>query len=159
MRNVHPPPSGNQADFTILGENEDFIAVDKPAGMLVHPSKPGGPPTLWDGVCGLLGYELNTGGSVSIINRLDRETSGVVVVAKHAAAARCAGIAMESREVGKFYEAIVFGHPPWEEVEVDAPIARMGEFGDSPVYCGAPLHGPHASNPRSPCPHWFSGCG
>jgi 23S rRNA pseudouridine1911/1915/1917 synthase len=78
----------NQAEFQILDETEDFLAVDKPAGLLVHPTKPGGPRTLWDGLCELLGYELATGGRVSLVNRLDRETSGVLLVAKHAQAAR-----------------------------------------------------------------------
>ena len=140
MHDLHPGPPVNQADFTILGENADFLAVNKPAGMLVHPTRPGGPPTLWDGVCGLLGYELKTGGSVSIVNRLDRETSGVVVVAKHAGAARCAGIAMERREVEKHYEAVVFGHPPWDKIDLDAPVARVGEFGPSPVHLLRGVH-------------------
>ncbi|MFM8365241.1 MAG: hypothetical protein ACKOAS_08850, partial [Verrucomicrobiota bacterium] len=40
----------DQAEFGILGETADLLAVDKPAGLLVHPSKPGGPKTLWDGL-------------------------------------------------------------------------------------------------------------
>ncbi|MEI6340220.1 MAG: pseudouridine synthase, partial [Verrucomicrobiota bacterium] len=107
-----------QAEFRILGETEEFLAVDKPAGLLVHPTKPGGPRTLWDGVRELLGYELVNGGQVSIVNRLDRETSGVVVIAKTLAAARASGLAMQRREFRKEYLALVFGWPDWEEIEV-----------------------------------------
>ena len=51
----------NQVEFQILGETEDFLAVDKPAGLLTHPTKPDGPRTLWDELCALLGYELAIG--------------------------------------------------------------------------------------------------
>jgi len=126
--------TNDQVEFELLGETDDFLAVNKPAGLLVHPSKPGGPPTLWDGLRGLLGYELANGGQVSIINRLDRETSGVVVIAKTAAAARMAGLEMEARRVRKIYLAIVMGWPDWEERSVDAPIVRKGECQPSKVY-------------------------
>ncbi len=114
--------------------------MGKPAGLLVHPTKPGGPRTLWDGLRELLGYELLNGGQVSIINRLDRETSGVVIVAKSRSAARLAGAAMEAREVGKSYTAIVFGWPEWEEKLVDAPILRRGEVMPSEVHLERMVH-------------------
>jgi len=129
-----------QDEFWIVGESGDFLAVDKPAGLLVHPSKPGGPRTLWDGLKDLLGYELVTGGQISIINRLDRETSGVVVVAKTAASARAAGLAMQRREVQKQYLALVFGWPEWTECEVDAPILRLGEVAESKVWLQRAVH-------------------
>lgn len=124
----------NQAEFRILGETEEFLAVDKPAGLLVHPTKPGGPRTLWDGVRELLGYELVNGGQVSIVNRLDRETSGVVVIAKTALAARLAGLAMQRREFHKEYLALVFGWPDWDEREVDEPIIRLGEVAPTELW-------------------------
>jgi 23S rRNA pseudouridine1911/1915/1917 synthase len=130
----------NQADFRILGETPDFLAVDKPGGLLVHPTKPGGPWTLWDGLKDLLGYELANGGQVSIINRLDRETSGVVLVAKSSAAARQAGLAMQGGQFSKVYWALVFGWPDWEEKMVDAPILRRGEVEDSPVWLERMAH-------------------
>lgn len=130
----------NQVEFGILGETDDFVAVDKPAGLLVHPTKPGGPRTLWDGLCDLLGYELATGGQVSIVNRLDRETSGVVLVAKTARAARAAGLAMQKREVQKEYLALVFGWPDWETKVVDAPILRLGEVGPAAIWLERGVH-------------------
>ncbi len=130
----------NQADFRILDESEDFLAVDKPAGLLVHPTKPDGPWTLWDGLKQLLVYEIANGGQVSIINRLDRETSGIVLVAKSAAAARDAGLAMQGGRFTKEYRAIVFGWPEWDELLVDAPIVRRGEVEESPVYLERAVH-------------------
>ncbi|NDH69548.1 MAG: RNA pseudouridine synthase, partial [Gammaproteobacteria bacterium] len=65
----------------ILYEDADVIVVNKPAGLLVHPSKPGPTHTLWHGLRNLLAYEIANAGQVSLINRLDRETSGLVLVA------------------------------------------------------------------------------
>lgn len=128
------------AEFQVLGETADFLAVDKPAGLLVHPTKPGGPRTLWDDLKEFLGYELANGGQVSLINRLDRETSGVVLVAKSAAAARTAGLAMQQGEIFKEYTAMVFGWPAWNERELDAPIVRRGEVEESEVYLERKVH-------------------
>jgi 23S rRNA pseudouridine1911/1915/1917 synthase len=127
-------------DFRIVGETEDFLAVDKPAGLLVHPTKPGGPRTLWDGLRELLGYELATGGQVSLINRLDRETSGLVLVAKSAGAARAAGLAMQNGAFTKEYRALVFGWPAWDEWEVDAPLLRLGDVAASAVWLQRAVH-------------------
>jgi len=132
--------AGVTVDFQIIGETKDFLAVDKPAGLLVHPTRPGGPPTLWDGLCELLRYERETGGQVSLINRLDRETSGLVLVAKSAEAAREAGIAMQRGLIHKEYLALVFGWPEWEEHTVDAPILRRGEAGPSEVWLERMVH-------------------
>ncbi|HEY5705568.1 MAG TPA: RluA family pseudouridine synthase [Terrimicrobiaceae bacterium] len=134
----------NQVEFQILDETEDFLAVDKPAGLLVHPTKPGGPRTLWNELCELLGYELATGGQVSIVNRLDRETSGVLLVAKNAQAARAAGIAMQRGAIRKEYVALVFGWPEWDEQRVEGPILRLGEIGPSSVWLERTVH-PHGA--------------
>ena len=113
--------------FRVLQETADVIVVDKPAPLLVHPSVPGNPPTLLCGLEGLLAYEIANGARLSIINRLDRETSGVVVVAKHTVAARELHTAMERREVEKEYVALVWGWPEGEAWEVDGALRRRGE--------------------------------
>lgn len=138
----------NQAEFGILGETEDFLAVDKPAGLLVHPTKPGGPRTLWDGLNEMLRYELATGGQISIINRLDRETSGVVLIAKSSAAARYAGIAMQRGQIAKEYLALAFGWPDWDEITVDQPILRLGEVAKSDVWLKRAVH-PNGAEART----------
>jgi 23S rRNA pseudouridine1911/1915/1917 synthase len=88
----------------------------------------------------LLGYEIYTGGQVSLVNRLDRETSGIVLVAKNARAARAAGMAMQRGEIHKEYLALVFGWPEWEEELVERPIARLGEVESSLVWLERTVH-------------------
>jgi 23S rRNA pseudouridine1911/1915/1917 synthase len=124
----------NNTNFSVLDETEDYIVVDKPAPLLVHPSVPGNPPTLLDGLEGLLAFDLANGARLSIINRLDRESSGLVLVAKNPAwAARFSG-AMARRQVKKEYLAIVWGWPEEDAFTVDAPIRRKGEIEESPVW-------------------------
>jgi 23S rRNA pseudouridine1911/1915/1917 synthase len=100
--------------------------VDKPPFLLVHPTKPGGAPTLWKQLRELLAFEIANGGQVSIVNRLDRETSGLVLVAKTSAAARKFGLLMQRHRLRKEYLAIVSGWPAWETKVVDAPLDRQG---------------------------------
>ncbi|MCX6970434.1 MAG: RluA family pseudouridine synthase [Verrucomicrobia bacterium] len=128
-----------QEDFEILGETPDLLAVNKPAGMLVHPTKPDGPWTLWDGLRELLRYELANGGQVSLINRLDRETSGIVLVAKSSRAARTASISMQEGKIKKLYLAIVCGWPE-DKFESEAPIIRLGEVAASEIHLMRAVH-------------------
>jgi len=130
----------DQAEFRVLGETADLLAVDKPSGLLVHPSKPGGPKTLWDGLRELLSYEIANSGQVSLINRLDRETSGIVLVAKTSAAARQAAIAMQEGKIQKTYLAIVNGHPAEENFTIDAPIIRRGEVLETKIHLQRMVH-------------------
>lgn len=128
------------SEFRVLGETDDLLAVDKPPGLLVHPSKPGGPRTLWDDLRAFLGYELANGGQVSLINRLDRETSGIVLVAKTSSAARKAAIAMQEGRVQKRYLAITCGWPAQEDFLIDAPIIRLGEVAESSIHLQRAVH-------------------
>lgn len=130
----------NNTHFTVLDESDDYIVVDKPAPLKVHPSTPDGVPTLWDGLKDLLSYEMANGGQISIINRLDRETSGVVLVAKHAKAARRFGLAMQRRQVSKGYVALVHGWPEWAERNVVEPILRAGEVEESAIWVRQRVH-------------------
>ena len=114
--------------------------VDKPPFLLIHPSKPDGTPTLWAALRELLAFELVNGGQVSIVNRLDRETSGLVLIAKNREAARRFGKAMERQQIKKEYLAIVHGWPEWETNIVDAPLARQGEFDASAIWLKQAIH-------------------
>lgn len=118
----------------------NFLVVDKPAHLVAHPSTPGGPPTLLDGLEELCAYELACGGRLSLVNRLDRETSGLVLVAKHRDAAREMSMAMERREFRKTYHALVWGWPGEDAFEVDAPLLRKGEREPSPVWVKQVVH-------------------
>lgn len=101
---------------------------------MVHPSVPGNPPTLLDGLEALCAYEIVCGGQLSLVNRLDRETSGIVLAAKHRGAARELSKAMERREFEKAYLALVWGWPEVDEFLIDGPLRRKGEIAESPVW-------------------------
>jgi 23S rRNA pseudouridine1911/1915/1917 synthase len=132
--------ANSRADFRVVDETDDYLVVDKPPLLLVHPSKPDGARTLWGELRSLLAFELANGGQVSIVNRLDRETSGLVLVAKTAAAAREFGLLMQQQRIAKEYRAIVWGWPEWETRSVDAPLARQGSFGASAIYLKQAVH-------------------
>ena len=133
----HQTPS---TGFNVIDETDDYIVVDKPAFLLMHPTKPDGQPTLWKELRELLAYEIANGGQVSIVNRLDRETSGVVLVAKTSAAARRFGLLMQERRLHKEYLAIVWGWPDWEKKTADAPMDRQGKHQPSAVWLKQMIH-------------------
>jgi 23S rRNA pseudouridine1911/1915/1917 synthase len=128
--------------FNIIDETDDYIVVDKPPLLLVHPTKPDGTPTLWAELRSLLAFEIANGAQLSIINRLDRETSGLVLVAKSRRAAREFGLLMHRRNMEKEYLAIVWNWPAWQRTKVAAPIIRQGEVVLSAIYLKQAIH-PH----------------
>jgi 23S rRNA pseudouridine1911/1915/1917 synthase len=130
----------NNTRFRIITETEDYLVVDKPAPLKVHPGAPNGAPTLYDELHGLLAYEILFGGQVSIINRLDRETSGVTLVAKNAETASRFGKAMQLRQFHKTYAAVVHGWPEWDTLDFDGPILRKGEVAESIIYVKQTVH-------------------
>ncbi|HST30301.1 MAG TPA: RNA pseudouridine synthase [Chthoniobacterales bacterium] len=131
--------------FNIIDESEDYIVVDKPAFLLTHPTKPDQRTTLWKQLRELLAFEIANGGQVSIVNRLDRETSGLVLVAKNAATARRFGLLMQQQQFHKEYLAIVWGWPEWETKIVDAPLDRQGKHQTSAIWLKQMIHRKGAS--------------
>jgi 23S rRNA pseudouridine1911/1915/1917 synthase len=110
----------------ILYEDREILAVNKPAGMVVHPA-PGHPQgTLVHATLGYLDAGWPAGGGVrpGIVHRLDRDTSGVILVAKSVQAHRHLTGAFQRREVRKTYLALTAGRLPFERGEVDLPIGR-----------------------------------
>src|ERR1700757_2838111 len=95
--------------FNIVDETAEYVVVDKRPFLLIHPTKPNGVPTLWKELRELLAFEIVSGGQVSIVNRLDRETSGLVLVAKTSPAARDFGLLMQRKKLRKKYLAIFWG--------------------------------------------------
>ena len=128
------------AAFLVVDESDDYIVVDKPPFLLAHPTKPDGPRTLWGELRNLLAYEIANGGQVSIVNRLDRETSGLVLVAKTAVAARQFGLLMQQQRIEKEYLAIVSGWPSWDARIVNAPLARQGTHERSAIWLKQAVH-------------------
>ena len=114
--------------------------VNKPPFLLIHPTKPTGIPTLWKQLRELFAFEIANGGQVSIVNRLDRETSGLVLVAKTASAAREFGLSMQRHSLRKEYLAIVWGWPDWENKIIDAPLDRQGRHQNSVIWLKQMIH-------------------
>lgn len=114
--------------------------VDKPPFLLIHPTKPNQGRNLWKELRELLAFEIASGGQVSIVNRLDRETSGLVLVAKTAAAARRFGLLMQQQRLRKEYLAIVWGWPEWGQKIVDAPLDRQGKHQQSAIWLKQTIH-------------------
>lgn len=121
-------------NFRVIAESEEWIVVNKPAPLIVHPANLKPEPTLLGGLEQLLAYDIQNGARLGIITRLDRETSGVVLVSKHTEAARELGWIFERREAKKEYLAIVTGWPESDEWECAEPIIRAGELGPSAIW-------------------------
>jgi 23S rRNA pseudouridine1911/1915/1917 synthase len=121
-------------NFRVIDETDDWIVVDKPAPLIVHPANNKPEPTLLGGLEKLLAYDIANGGNLSIITRLDRETSGIVLVSKRLQAARELGWIFERRQAKKAYLAIVNGWPDVENWDCDEPILRAGELGKSAIW-------------------------
>jgi 23S rRNA pseudouridine1911/1915/1917 synthase len=106
--------------FDILHDDADLLVVNKPAGLVCHPTKDGEMSSL----IGRVRLHLGQGARPHLVNRLDRETSGVVLVAKNPATAGELGKIMESRAVEKEYLAIVHGAVREERGLIDAPLGK-----------------------------------
>ncbi len=109
-----PPPPPN-----VVFEDDWLLAVDKPAGMLVHPV---GQRFAW-ALIGLV-REMRPGLRIDLSHRLDRETSGVVLLTKHEDANRAMKDAFQARRVQKTYQAIVRGVVPWDTHSINASLGH-----------------------------------
>jgi 23S rRNA pseudouridine1911/1915/1917 synthase len=107
----------------ILYEDDYMLAINKPKDMPTHPSKGNSLPTLANAVAHYMGK----GFVFRAINRLDRGTSGIVIIAKDPLSAAKLGKSMKEREINKTYTAIIDGIPDLKEGRIDAPIAREKE--------------------------------
>jgi 23S rRNA pseudouridine1911/1915/1917 synthase len=120
--------------FETIDESEDWIVVNKPAPLIVHPANNQPEPTLLGGLEQLLAYEIQNGARLGIVTRLDRETSGLVLVAKNQSAARELGRIFERRQAKKQYVAIVHGWPESETWDCEQPLRRASELGPSEIW-------------------------
>jgi 23S rRNA pseudouridine1911/1915/1917 synthase len=134
----HSPSRG--IGSSIVYEDDRFLVIDKPANLLVHPTGPRGPDTLWQELNRFLAFEIVNGARISFVNRLDRETSGLVLVAKSSVAARKLGFMIAQHRIHKVYTAIVFGWPVEEKFIVDQPLLRQGTVGPSRIWLRQAVH-------------------
>lgn len=127
---VPPPapaaPAAEDAPLDVLHEDDDLLVINKPPGMIVHPAGRIVSGTLVNALLARCRDLSGVGGELKpgIVHRLDKGTSGCIVVAKNDAAHRAISAQFARREVEKEYLAIVHGAPPGGRGVVDAPIAR-----------------------------------
>jgi 23S rRNA pseudouridine1911/1915/1917 synthase len=106
--------------FVIIHEDHEFLVINKPAGLVCHPTKTDEYSSLISRVRLYLGKDQ----PAHLVNRLDRETSGVTLVAKRDDAAREVRRIWENRLVEKEYTALVHGHVRPENGSIDAPLGK-----------------------------------
>lgn len=120
MEEREPEYPAQDGPLTVLYEDDHLLAVDKPAGMLIHPSR-----SKFDGTLAnfVLGYYRRTGQQSAFhpLTRLDRDTYGVVLLAKNSHVHTL----LQQTAVQKTYQALTFGGPETSEGVIDAPIARL----------------------------------
>jgi 23S rRNA pseudouridine1911/1915/1917 synthase len=109
-----PAPRPETAPFEVVYEDEQLMVVDKPAGVVTHPAP---------GHSGLTLAEALPEGT-GIVHRLDRDTSGLLVVARGEEVRQALQAQLKAREVAREYTALVEGHPDAESGTIDAPIGR-----------------------------------
>ncbi len=116
----YPPEDG---EVSILYEDEHLLAVDKPAGMLIHPSR-----SKFDGTLAnyVLGYYQKTGQKSAFhpVTRLDRDTFGIVLLTKNAHVHALMNELHNQGQIRKYYHALVVGGPAENSGVINAPIAR-----------------------------------
>ena len=106
--------------FKTIYEDGELLVINKPAGLVCHPTK----TDEYSSLISRVRLHLGSGSHPQMVNRLDRETSGVTLVAKDADTARELRRLWENRQVEKDYLAIVHGHVPQEHGVIDAPLGK-----------------------------------
>jgi 23S rRNA pseudouridine1911/1915/1917 synthase len=126
-----PPPEpvyvdAEQIPIDIIHEDEAVIVINKPAGMVVHPGSGNKKGTMVSAVLFHCGKLADTGDILrpGIVHRLDKDTSGVIVVAKNDKAMRSLAKQFQNRTIKKRYLAIVTGKIEMDNGVIDAPLAR-----------------------------------
>lgn len=113
-------------ELGIVYDDDDFVVINKPAGVAAHPSLGWTGPTVLGALAGA-GYRIATSGPPErqgIVHRLDVGTSGLMAVAKSESAYSALKWAFKRREVHKIYHAVVQGHPDPLSGTIDGPIGR-----------------------------------
>jgi len=116
-------PAAQAMALDVLYEDDDLLAINKPAGMVVHPSYKNAGGTLMNGVLERA-KAWPEGSRPGLLGRLDKDTSGVVVVAKRPAVHAALQRAMDARRIDKDYAAIVWGRPSPARGTIDLALDR-----------------------------------
>lgn len=128
---VIPPPeetelAAEDLPLDIIFENEDLLLVNKPAGMVVHPGAGHPSGTLINAVLAHTPEIEGVGGvkRPGLVHRLDQDTSGLILLAKHDSAHQFLQDQFRKREVDKIYQALVDGEPPTKKGRIEVAIGR-----------------------------------
>lgn len=126
-----PPPVrreivGEDIPLSVVYEDDDLLVIDKAAGMVVHPAPGNWEGTLVNALVGRAGDRSALGGEErqGLVHRLDKDTSGLLLVARSERAHRALGAALAARRIVRRYAAMCWGHLPEDQVVVDKPLAR-----------------------------------
>ena len=124
-----PAPSGiasQNLPLSVIYQDEDLVVIDKPAGLVVHPAAGHADQTLVNALLFHVRDLSGVGGELrpGIVHRLDKDTSGVIVIAKHDDAHRKLTAEWSTDRVRKEYLALVYGTPDPPRGTIDAPIGR-----------------------------------
>ncbi len=113
-------------DFTVVHEDEHLLVIDKPAGLVVHPGAGHATGTLVHGLLARYPDLAGVGDAArpGIVHRLDRDTSGLMLVARTTDALDALSAALRSRTITRRYHTLVWGHVTEPRGMVDAPIDR-----------------------------------
>jgi 23S rRNA pseudouridine1911/1915/1917 synthase len=124
---IDPEPQGENIPLDVVFEDADLIVVNKPAGLVVHPAAGNWTGTLVNALIYHCGDSLSGIGGVArpgIVHRIDKDTSGLLVVAKNDAAHQNLTAAFSVHEINRLYQAIAFGAPRPGAGTIDAALAR-----------------------------------
>jgi 23S rRNA pseudouridine1911/1915/1917 synthase len=121
-----PPPAlvPDELPLDILFEDRSLVVVNKPAGLVVHPAPSHPRGTLVNALVARGDLPAEEGDRPGVVHRLDKDTTGVIVVAKTPAAQRALSAQFKARSVRKLYDAVAWGHLSGETGVVERPIAR-----------------------------------
>jgi 23S rRNA pseudouridine1911/1915/1917 synthase len=126
-----PTPAGRDVTpediaLRIIYEDDDLLVVDKAAGMVVHPAPGNWSGTLVNALLGRGGPLAEGGGTerAGLVHRLDKETSGLLLVARSDRAHRVLSADLAARRISRRYAALSWGHLSEDKITVDAPVGR-----------------------------------
>ncbi len=115
-----------QIPLAVMHEDDELLVIDKPAGMVVHPAPGNWTGTLVNALRGR-GQALAEGGDearAGLVHRLDKDTSGLILVAKTERAHRVLGKAIAERRISRRYAVLSWGHIGGDTLTIDRPVAR-----------------------------------
>jgi 23S rRNA pseudouridine1911/1915/1917 synthase len=134
--------------LAIVYEDDDLVVIDKPKGMVVHPAPGNWSGTLVNALLSRYETQLAEGGGIDrpgIVHRLDKDTSGLLVVARNERTYQSLQRQIQNRTAERRYLAVVRGQPKWERATVEAPIGRHPQ--DRKRMAVLPAGSPHPGRP------------